>query len=81
MPKRASEKTGRNVPLTLLNAEKAQRLGWNVSAIGDSALVQAVRDAEAREWAEENSEALAERDRWIEDNGAPLADIQVLRVD
>jgi post-segregation antitoxin (ccd killing protein) len=32
-------------------------------------------------WAEENAAAIAERHAWIEVHGAPLADLQVLKVD
>jgi hypothetical protein len=32
-------------------------------------------------WTEENAAAIAERRTWIEANGVPLADVQVLKVD
>ena len=53
--------------------------GLNVSAISDAALEDAVRAARARAWSRENAEAIAERKAWIEANGTPLADIQVLK--
>jgi antitoxin CcdA len=40
-----------------------------------------VRQAEAKAWAQENAAAIAERRAWIEANGTPLADLQVLRTD
>ena len=53
----------------------------NVSAISDAALAEAVRAAKAEAWARENAEAIAERRAWIEANSAPLADLQVLKID
>jgi post-segregation antitoxin (ccd killing protein) len=38
-----------------------------------------VRNARAVQWQEENAEALAQRARWIDANGMPLADLQVWR--
>jgi hypothetical protein len=32
-------------------------------------------------WIEENAAAIAERRRWIEANGTPLTDLQVLKVE
>ncbi|WP_373353546.1 type II toxin-antitoxin system CcdA family antitoxin [Pseudoroseicyclus sp. CXY001] len=62
----------------VLSAARALRL--NVSAISERALAEEVRRTEARRWAEENAEALAERRAWIEERGAPLAGVQVLKL-
>jgi len=35
----------------------------------------------AESWAEQNAKAIAERRAWVEVNGTPLADLQVLRLD
>ena len=51
----------------------------NVSAISEAAVIEAVRVAEAKAWAEENADAIAERRAWIEANGTPLAGFQVLK--
>jgi antitoxin CcdA len=75
------EKLRTNVTLTAETLAAARRLGLNVSAISDAALAEAVRQAEAKAWAEENEAAIAERRAWIEANGTPLADLQVLRTD
>jgi antitoxin CcdA len=32
-------------------------------------------------WAEENAAAIAVRRAWIEENGTPLADLQVFKID
>lgn len=70
-----------NITLTSANLAAARELGLNVSAISDAAVAEAVRLARAKTWARENAAAIAERHAWIEANGAPLADIQVLKTD
>ena len=67
------------VALDASNLAAAREYGLNVSAISDAALERAVRAARARAWSKENAEAIAERHTWIEANGTPLADIQVLK--
>ena len=76
-----TEKQRTNVTLTSANLAAARELGLNVSAISDAAVAEAVRLAKAKVWAEENAPAIAERRAWIEANGTPLADIQVLKID
>ncbi|MCR9061585.1 MAG: type II toxin-antitoxin system CcdA family antitoxin [Rhodobacteraceae bacterium] len=70
-----------NVPLTAANLAAARELGLNVSAISDAAVAEAVRTARAEAWREENAAAISERRAWIEANGTPLADLQVLEID
>lgn len=81
MPQNSTEKQRTNVSLTASTLAAARELGLNVSAISDAALAEAVRAAKAEAWARENAEAIAERRAWIEANGAPLADLQVLKLD
>ncbi len=81
MPQTATEKQRTNVTLNAANLAVARELGLNVSAISDAALADAVRAAKAKAWARENAEAIAERRAWIEANGTPLADLQVLKID
>lgn len=81
MPQSTTEKQRTNVSLTASTLAAARELGLNVSAISDAALAEAVRAARAGAWARENAEAIAERRAWIEANGAPLADLQVLKID
>jgi len=76
-----NEKQRTNVTLNAANLALARELGLNVSAISDAALAAAVRTAHAELWARENADAIAERRAWIEANGMPLADLQVLRID
>ena len=70
-----------NVTLSSDTLSAARELGLNVSAISDAALAEAVRRARAAAWAEANKDALAERQAWIDANGPPLRDIQVLKTD
>ncbi len=81
MPHSTTEKQRTNITLSATNLAAARELGLNVSAISDAALAEAVRAAKAEAWARENAEALAERRAWIEANGTPLADLQVLKID
>ncbi|KPQ04609.1 MAG: Post-segregation antitoxin (ccd killing mechanism protein) encoded by the F plasmid [Rhodobacteraceae bacterium HLUCCA12] len=81
MPQSTTGKQRTNVSLTASNLAAARELGLNVSAISDAALDEAVRAAKAESWARENAEAISERRAWIEANGTPLADLQVLKTD
>jgi antitoxin CcdA len=62
-----------NVSLDAGLLEEARRHQLNISSIAETALDAAVREARARDWAERNAEALAERAEWIERHGLPLA--------
>ncbi|WP_434613711.1 type II toxin-antitoxin system CcdA family antitoxin [Tabrizicola sp. M-4] len=77
----AVEKARTNVTLSVDTLAAARELGLNVSAISDAALAKAVSEARAARWALENAEAIAERKAWIEANGMPLADVQVMKID
>lgn len=74
-----TEKQRTNVTLTATNLAAARAFGLNVSAISDAAIAEAVRAVRAQAWAAENATAISERRIWIEANGTPLADLQVLR--
>ena len=77
--KSAPEKQRTNITLTAANLSAARELGLNVSAISDAAVAEAVRSVRAEAWAEENANAISKRRDWIETNGTPLADLQVLK--
>jgi antitoxin CcdA len=80
MSQTTSEKQRTNVTLSAANLVAARQLGLNVSAISDAAVAEAVRKAKAEAWAKENAGAIAERRAWIEANGTPLAELQVLQI-
>lgn len=79
MSQTGSEKQRTNVTLSAANLAQARALGLNVSAISDAALAKAVAEAQAQAWARDNAAALTERRDWIDKNGPPLAEFQVLR--
>ncbi len=74
-----TDKRRTNVTLTAANLAAAREMGLNVSAISDAALAEAVRLARAEAWCTENAAAIASRRAWIEANGMPLADLQILK--
>ena len=55
----------------------ARERGMNVSAIAEEALRKAQQEA----WQKENAEALQRLNDWVDKNGLPLADYQVLKAD
>lgn len=75
----AHQKKRTNVSLSGPLLDEARELGLSISKIAEGALEQAVRRERARRWQEENAAAIAERQDWIDRNGLPLADVQVLR--
>jgi len=81
MSQATTEKRRTNVTLDATNLAAARDLGLNVSAISDAALAEAVRAAHVELWRKENAAAIAERRAWIESNGPPLADLQVMKLD
>lgn len=48
---------------------QARELGLNLSQTLEEQLVKLVREAKARQWAEENREAIESQARWIEKHG------------
>ena len=80
MSQATTEKRRTNVTLNATNLAAARDLGLNVSAISDAALAEAVRAARVELWQKENAVAIAERRSWIESNGPPLADLQVMKL-
>jgi len=55
--------------------EAARDLGINISAVAETALIEAVACAQRRKWLAENAEAFAAQSDWHERHGHPLADI------
>lgn len=74
------QKQRTSVSLSATRFAAARELGPNCSGMSDAALAEAVRAARAEVWARENAEPIAERRAWIEVKGAPLADLQVLKI-
>jgi len=52
----------------------ARRLGITISEAAERGLADAIREAEAAEWREENRAAIDAANDWVEANGLPLKD-------
>ncbi len=62
-----------NVSLDPALVSEAKALGINVSRACEAGLKQQVAQEKSRRWREENAEAIASANAWIEENGLPLA--------
>lgn len=51
----------------------ASALGLDVTAIVEHSLTEALAAEKGKRWAEENAEAIADFNRYVEENGLPLA--------
>lgn len=69
--------TKRKTSLTLdvVALESAKELGINVSAVAETALINAVAETRRNKWIAENADAFAAQSDWHERHGHPLADI------
>lgn len=76
---RTKRRTNVTIAGDLLDA--ARDLDLNVSAVAETALAAAVREARRAGWARENAEAIAQRKAWIERNGPPLAAWQTWKLE
>lgn len=54
--------------------EEARALGTNISSVLERALEEEHRRRRAQQWREESAPAIAAWNRWVEENGLPLAD-------
>jgi antitoxin CcdA len=64
-----------NVSLSHDLVEQAKLSGINISAVAEAALATAVQDAKLAEWARNNAAGIAAINRFIEEEGLPLADL------
>lgn len=67
-PKRAT-----NVSLNSELLEQAKALGINVSRACERGLAEQIAELQDKRWLEENREALASSNAYVEANGLPLA--------
>lgn len=68
-----AQKKPANLSLNAALLDEARGLGLNLSAAAEDGLRRAVAEARAARWHEENAEALASSNLWIQENGLPLA--------
>ena len=66
-----------NVSLSREHLAEARELGINVSQACERGLREAVAEARAVRWLEENREALESYNQYVEDHGLPLADLRL----
>ncbi|VVS96134.1 Antitoxin CcdA [Sphingomonas sp. EC-HK361] len=67
-----------NVSLDTGIVQAARAVGINLSQVSEAALREATRAAQTQRWKEENRERIEAHNRWIEENGIPLAGLHVL---
>ena len=53
--------------------DQARELGVNISRAAEAGVAAAVKAERARRWKIDNAEAVAAYNKWIEENGIPLA--------
>lgn len=68
----------RATSLTLDRAllDEAKTLGVNVSRAAEAGVLAAVKAERGRRWKEDNAEFIVEYNKWIEENGIPLAEFR-----
>jgi antitoxin CcdA len=66
-----------NISLSQDLVVEAKSSGINISAVAEAALASAVQDAKLSAWAQENAAGLAALNKFIEDEGLPLADLRL----
>lgn len=69
----AKRKTSLTLDIEALEA--ARELEINVSAVAETALINAVTEARRKKWIAENADAFAAQADWHKQHGHPLADI------
>jgi antitoxin CcdA len=60
------------LPVSLI--EDARQLGINLSRACEQGIVAAVKAERERRWKDQNRDAIEDYNRWVEENGLPLAE-------
>jgi antitoxin CcdA len=66
-----------NISLSQDLVDEAKSSGINISAVAEAALSSAVQDARLAAWAKDNAKGLAALNKFIEEEGLPLADLRL----
>lgn len=74
------KKKATNLSLDQELLKDARALGVNISAAAEQGVSDAVRKAKGEAWLEENREAIEANNRWVEENGLPLAKYRLFDV-
>ncbi len=75
MPNTARRATSLTLDRALL--DEAKTLGVNVSRAAEAGVLAAVKAERGRRWKEDNAEAIADYNAWIEENGIPNQSIRL----
>lgn len=62
-----------NVSLPTGLIEEARKLDINLSRACEQGIGTAIKAERERRWKQQNAQAIADYNRWVEDNGLPLA--------
>jgi antitoxin CcdA len=62
-----------NLSISAKLLKEAKTLEINVSRAAETGIENAVREEKARRWKEENKGAIEGWNKWVEENGLPLA--------
>ena len=68
-----SARKSANLSLDAELIREGRELGLNLSRAAEEGIASAVKAEKERRWREENAEAIASSNRWVEKNGLPLA--------
>ena len=78
MPDEAGPRAALDLPSDLL--DEAEALGVDAAEAAEAGVARAIKAAREAAWKAENAEAIRSYNDWVEKNGLPLADIQVLKI-
>ena len=67
-----------NVSLPVSLVEDARLLDINLSRACEQGIVAAIKAERERRWKDQNKEAIEDYNRWVEENGLPLAEYRHL---
>ncbi len=65
-----------NVSLPRAIVEEAKALGINLSRASENGVLEAIKAERERRWKEENRDAIASYNQWIDEHGIPLAEFR-----
>lgn len=75
--KRGAATRPTNLSLNASLVDEAKELGVNISLAAARGLEEAVKQARAERWLEDNRCALDSSNEWMEANGLPLVDLRL----
>lgn len=58
--------------------DEARALGVNISRAAEEGVLAQVRAARAKRWKEDNAQAIADYNNWIEENGIPNMGVRIV---